>query len=175
MKTRIATMATAIILFVAGIGVGMAAKKYDYASAYQGKTGPEASRALADIALVQAEDDSWELIAVARAVYLGGDKDRGQNMFDRILSGKHEDSDEYRIARVYREAGEWDKARPMFDRFLERNPKDEQGLAEVGAFYLLQGDRATAEKLFAKSFAVSPNVWATLAASGAYAGVVPQE
>ena len=64
--------------------------------------------------------------------------------------------------------------RMKFDRFLLRNPKDEQGLAEVGAHYLLNGDRETAEKLFARSFA-HPNVWATLAAAGAYAGVAPQE
>jgi len=172
MKTRIAAIA-ACCLFVAGIGVGMAARP-DFNSAYAGKPGAEASRALADIARTMADDDSWELIGVGRVLYLGGDKAAGQAMFDRILSGGHEDSDEYRIARVYAEAGEWDKARPLFDRFLQRNPKDEQGLAEVGAHYLLNGDRETAEKLFARSFA-HPNVWATLAAAGAYAGVAPQE
>ena len=172
MKIRTAAIAAGC-LFVAGIGVGMAARP-DFNSAYVGKPAPEASRALADIARQMADEDSWELIAVGRVSYLGGDKAAGQAMFDRILSGDHEDSDEYRIARVYAEAGEWEKARPIFDRFLLRNPKDEQGLAEVGAHYLLQGDRETAEKLFARSFA-HPNVWATLAAAGAYAGVAPQE
>lgn len=173
MKTSTASIVGAC-LFVAGIGIGIAGRKPDFVAAYQGKAAPEASRALADIARTLADGDSWELIGVGRVLYLGGDRAAGQALFDRILSGDHEDSDEYRIARVYAEAGEWEKAKPIFDRFLQRNPEDEQGLAEVGAHYLLQGDRATAEQLFARSFA-HPNVWATLHAAGAYAGVPPQE
>ena len=92
------------------------------------------------------------------------------------LNGKHEDSDVYRIARVYQEAGDWELAKPLFDRFLASNPDDEKGLAEVGAYYLLHGDRARAEQLFDRSFQVSPDeLWATLAAADAYLNVKPEE
>lgn len=95
-------------------------------------------------------------------------------MFDAVLSGKHEPSDEFRVARVYREAGEWARAKPMFDSYIARNPKDEKEIAEVGAYYLLAGDRDTAENLFDKSFAITPELWATIPAAGAYLGVAPQ-
>ena len=174
MKPRIAT-ALAAGLFVAGIGVGYAAQKLA-PSLYHGKAAPEAARALLEAARVQAGDEgSWELIAIGRIHYLGGQKAEGQAIFDRLLAGDHEDSDVYRIARVYREAGEWAKAKPLFDRYLAANPKDEKGLAEVGALYLLNGDREGAERLFDRSFAITPEVWATIPAAGAYLGVAPQE
>lgn len=53
-----------------------------------------------------------------------------------MLSGKHEDSDLYRIARVYEEAGEWDKAKPLFERYLAANPDEGKDFAEVGSYYL---------------------------------------
>jgi len=80
-----------------------------------------------------------------------------------------------RIARVYRQASEWDKAKPLLDRYVQENPKDEKGLAEAGANYLLNGDRATAENLLARSFKIEPELWATISASGAYMDVAPQE
>jgi DNA-binding SARP family transcriptional activator len=76
---------------------------------------------------------------------------------------------------VYREAGEWARAKPLFDKYAAEHPKDEKELAEIGAYYLMNGDRATAENLFDRSFAVSSELWATVAAAGAYLGVVPQE
>jgi tetratricopeptide (TPR) repeat protein len=81
----------------------------------------------------------------------------------------------FRIARVYQEAGEWAKAKPLFDGYAARNPKDRTEIAEIGAYHLLQGDRAAAEKLFDRSFANKPELWATVAAAGAYLGVAPQE
>jgi len=161
-------------LFVAGIGVGYAAQKLAPAL-YHGKPAPDAARALLAAAREQANDGSWELIGIGRLHYLGGQKAEGQAIFDALLAGDHEDSDVYRIARVYREAGEWAKAKPLFDRYLAANPDDEKGLAEVGAFYLLNGDRETAESLFDRSFSITPEVWATIAAAGAYLGVAPQE
>ena len=171
----IASTAIALGLFVAGIGIGIAAPELA-PSLYRDKPAPEAARELLDVALKQAGKGSWERIAVGRIHYLGGQKAQGQAIFDAILAGKHADSDEYRIARVYREAGEWNKAKPIFDRFLAANPEDEKGLAEVGAFYLLNGDRETAERLFDRSFKISDEeVWSSLSAAGAYLGVAPQE
>jgi tetratricopeptide (TPR) repeat protein len=173
MKSRMAA-GFAATLFVAGIGIGYAAQKVA-PSLFHGKSKEEAARALLDVARVQAGDGSWDRIAIGRVLYLGGHKAEGQAMFDAMLADDHEDSDEFRIARVYREAGEWAKAKPLFDRFVAGNPKDEKGLAEIGAYYLLAGDRDTAERFFERSFATSAEVWATVGAAGAYLGVVPEE
>ena len=173
MKNRIAA-ALAASLFVAGIGIGYAAQKVA-PQVFHGKSKEDAARALLDVARMQAGDGSWERIAIGRVLYLGGHKAEGQAIFDSLLNGDHEDSDVFRIARVYREAGEWSKAKPLFDTFVAGNPKDEKGLAEVGAFYLLNGDRDSAEKLFDRSFGVAVEFWATLGAAGAYLGVVPEE
>ena len=108
-------------------------------------------------------------------LYLGGDKPGGQAMFDALLQGDHEDSDIFRIAKVYQEAGEWDKAKPLFEGYAQRNPKDETDLATIGAFYLINGEREEAERLFDRAFQVKQELWATVAAAGAYAGVAPQE
>lgn len=168
--------AVAAIVFVAGMGVAHAAKPGATPLMYQGQSQQQAARALLDTALAQAGKGSWERIGVGRVYYLGGFKEEGQRIFDAILAGKHEDSDVYRIARVYREAGEWDRARDMFDRYLAANPEEATGLAEVGAYYLLEGDRAAAERLFDRSFdAERDDLWATLHAAGAYLGVPPQE
>lgn len=176
MKHAIA-IALAAALFAGGTGIADAAQKpHATAATYHGKEAADAGRALLDIALKQAGKGSWERIGVGRAYYLGGYKADGQAIFDAILRGKPDDSDIYRIARVYREAGEWDRAKPLFERYLASNPNDEKGLAEVGAYYLLQGDRFRAEQLFDRSFQASPDeVWATLAAADAYLGVKPQE
>jgi len=172
MKNRIA-VAVAASLFVAGVGVGYAAQKVT-ASTFQGKSKDDAARALLDVARVQAKDGSWERIAIGRVLYLGGRKSEGQAIFDGLLAGDHEDSDEFRIARVYEEAHEWPKAKPLFDRFVANNPKDEKGLADIGTYYLLNGDRTTAESLFDRSFETL-EFWATISAAGAYLGVPPQE
>ena len=113
-------------LFVAGIGIGIAAPELA-PSLYRDKPAPEAAKGLLDVALKQAGKGSWERIAVGRIHYLGGQKAQGQAIFDAILAGKHADSDEYRIARVYREAGEWNKAKPLFDRFLAAGQERERG------------------------------------------------
>ena len=172
MKARTA-VAVATALFCAGIGVGWAATK-NAPSLYRGKPKEEAGLALVEAAKVQAGKGSWERIAVGRLLYLGGHKAEGQAIFDAMLAGDHEDSDEFRIARVYEEAHEWPKAKPLFDRFVANNPKDEKGLADIGTYYLLNGDRTTAERLFDRSFETL-EFWATVSAAGAYLGVPPQE
>jgi tetratricopeptide (TPR) repeat protein len=177
MTVRI-TAAAAAILFVAGIGVGFAAQKLRPTPAtYHEKAPRDAGRALLDAALVQAgKNGSWERIGAGRVYYLGGFKAEGQAIFDSLLAGKHADSDVYRIARVYAEAGEWQKAKPLFDRFVAANPDDAKGLAEVGAHYMLQGDRATAERMFDRALEIEDgDPWMTEHMAGAYLGVRPQE
>lgn len=142
--------------------------------ANQGRSKDAAGLALVEAAKVQAGSGSWERIAVGRLLYLGGHKPEGQAIFDSILAGDHEDSDEFRIARVYEEAHEWPKAKPLFDRFVANRPKDEKGLADIGTYYLLNGDRATAESLYDRSFQTL-EFWATVSAAGGYLGVPPQE
>lgn len=175
MKNWIVAASVAVV-FVMGMGVGYSAKREPAPANYHDQDAREAAQVLLDIALAQAgESGSWERIGVGRVYYLGGFKAEGQAIFDALLAGKHEDSDMFRIARVYQEAGEWEKARPMFDQYLLDNPKDEKDLAEVGAYYLLHGDRATAEQLFDRSYAIErEELWATLDIAGAYLGVVPQ-
>lgn len=163
-------------LFV--VGTCHAADKQDRTAPamYHGKSNQDAARGLLAIAKVQAGKGSWEQIAVGRVYYLGGFKAEGQAIFDAILAGKHEDSDVYRIARVYREAGEWDKAKPLFDRYFQSTSDDGTGYAEVGAYYLRSGDRAAAEKLFDRSVDIeSEDLWSTLHMAGAYLDVDPQE
>ena len=172
MKTRTA-VAIATALFCTGIGVGYAASK-NAASLYRGKSKEEAGLTLIEAAKLQADNGSWERIAIGRVLYLGGHRTEGQAIFDAILADEPEDSDELRIARVYEEAHEWSKAKPLFDRVVDEDAKDEKALADVGAYYLLNGDRATAENLFDRSFR-SAELWATISAAGAYLGVAPQE
>lgn len=171
------TVAAAAILFVGGIGVGYTAKPRPtpVPALYHNVSNQQAAAALLNLARIQAEDGSWERIGIGRTYYLGGMKDEGQKIFDDILAGKHEDSDVYRIARVYREAGEWEKAKPLFARYVAANPEEATGLAEIGAYYLLDGDRESAERLFDRSFAAErDNLWATLHVASAYLGIAPQ-
>lgn len=170
---RIATSALALGIFVAGIGIGVAAQRVS-SDLYQGKSPHEAATALVDEATEQADGGSWEMIGIGRVLYLGGQKSKGEAMFNAILNGDHEDSDVFRIARFYAQNGEWEKAKPLFDRYIDNNPREAQDLAEVGAFYLLNGDRKTAESLFDRSFVIKRDIWATLYAAGAYLGVHPQ-
>jgi len=176
MKARVMAAAAAL-LFVAGIGIGYAAKQRPTPATYRDKAPKEAGKALLEIALAQAgKSGSWERIGAGRVYYLSGHKAEAQAIFDDLLKGKHEDSDVYRIARVYVEAGEWNKAKPLFDQFLAANPEDAKGLAEVGALYLLQGDRATAERMFDQALAIEDgDPWMTEHIAGAYLGVKPQE
>jgi tetratricopeptide (TPR) repeat protein len=174
---RTIAVALAAALSVAATGIADAAQKpHATVATYHGKDAADAGRALLDIALQQAGKGSWERIGVGRAYYLGGYKAEGQAIFDALLNGKHEDSDVYRIARVYNEAGEWDRAKSLFDRYFASNSDDAKGLAEVGAYYLLHGDRARAEQMFDRAFEADPNeVWVTVGAADAYLGVTPEE
>ena len=163
----------AAVLFVVGVAVGYAARTSP--SLYRSKTKEEAGKALLAEARRQAGKGSWERIAVGRVYYLAGMKAEGEAIFNEVLSKKPESSDYFRVARVYREAGEWPRAKELFDKYVRANPKDDKGLAEVGAYYLLNGDRTTAEELFDRSFKLESEMWATVSAAGGYLGVEPQE
>ena len=77
--------------FVAGAlaqaGLAQGKKPAFDPSVFEG-TPPAAATKLLDGALVLAEQGSWERIAVGRAWYLGGDKAKGQQIFDAVTSGQ---------------------------------------------------------------------------------------
>ena len=172
MDMRTITMAS--MLFASGISAGHAAQQAG-PSDYRGKDDREAALALIEVAKVQAGKGSWERIAVGRIYYLGGMKPQGKAIFDEVLAHDPESSDLFRIARIYRQAGEWEAAKALLERSVRENPKDSKGMAELGAYHLLAGDRAAAEDLFDRSFKRDDELWSTVAAAGAYLGVAPQE
>jgi tetratricopeptide (TPR) repeat protein len=171
------SVVTMVVVFSLGIAIGaFAAKKGLDSSLYRSKSKKEAAQALLEVAKKQAGKGSWERIGVGRVYYLGGMKAEGQAIFDDVTAHKPEPTDWWRIGRVYWEAGEWDKARDAFEHSMKANPKDDKGLAELGSYYLLKGDREKAEELFDKSFDIeSGEVWNTGMIAGAYLGVRPQE
>lgn len=168
---------TLALVFSLGIAAGaLAAKRGVDPALYRGKSNKEAAQALLDLARQQAGKGSWERIGVGRVYYLGGMKDEGQAIFDEVTSKGPEPTDWWRIGRVHWEAGEWEKAREAFEKSLAKNPEDDKGLAELGAYYMIKGDRAKAEELFEKSFRIhNDEVWNTSMIAGAYLGVRPQE
>jgi tetratricopeptide (TPR) repeat protein len=174
MKTK--TTIALTFVFALGLAAGaFAAKKFD-SKLYRGKDKTQAAKDLLELARKQAGKGSWERIGVGRVYYLGGMKAEGQAIFDEVTAKKPEPTDWWRIGRVYWEAGEWDKARAAFEKSLEKNPNDDKGLAELGAYYLIKGDREKAEELFDKSFSIeSGEVWNTAMMAGGYLGVRPQE
>ncbi len=169
MMRRIAGIALGMLLIagVAHAGKGVAP------AAYHGKDKQQAAEALLQGALAQAGDGTWERIAVGRVYYLAGSKAQGQAIFDQVLSGRADGSDLMRVARVYCEAGEWPRAKVLFDKALAMEPEEQTWKAEVGAYYLLNDDRDGAEALFDRSLR-KDEVWATVAAAGAYLGLAPQ-
>ncbi len=169
-------VALAVGLFVLGVAVGVvAATSKVEKGMYAGQSPKDAAAALLTAAQQQAGKGSWENIAVGRVWYLSGDKAQGQAIFDRVFAGKVKKSDFMRLGRVYMEAKEWDKAKAAFEKALADDPKDEGNLSEVGAWYNLHGDRATAEAYFDRAFSRKPDeVWYTVNAAGSYVGVKPQ-
>jgi tetratricopeptide (TPR) repeat protein len=172
--------AIAIACFVSGILVQSAlaqkGKPTFNPDVFQGKDPRAAATAMLDTALQLAEDGSWERIAVGRAWYLGGDKAKGQQIFDGVTSGKKvAASDWFRLGRVYTEAGEWDKAQQAFEKALAMDPGDDSGMIEYGALANVNKDRAKAETLFTKVLTKKPReFWHWVGAGGSYLGVRPQ-
>jgi predicted Zn-dependent protease len=168
----------ACFVFGAIVQTGLAQKKGHAfnADVFQGKEPKAAATALLDTALKLAGDGSWERIAVGRAWYLGGDKAKGQEIFDAVTSAKKvKASDWFRVARVYVEAKEWDKAQPAFDKALALEPDDDSGMVEFGALLNIHDNRPKAEALFTKAMSKNPGeFWHWLGAGGSYLGVPPQ-
>jgi tetratricopeptide (TPR) repeat protein len=165
-----------VAIFFVGAAVGVASSKLKVEpSMYQSKTPAAAASDLLHAGESLAGDDTWQEIAVGRVYYLSGKKTDAQEVFNRVLlSKKVKGADYIRIARVYLEAKEWDKAKPLLEKVVELEPKDEDWLAEIGAWYNLHGDRAHAEELFARSIQQdSSNVYNTAKMAGSYVGVPP--
>jgi len=142
---------------------------------FQGQEAKAAATALLDGALQLAENGSWERIAVGRAWYLAGEKEKGQQIFDGVTGGKKvEGSDWFRIGRVFSEAGEWDKAQAAFDRALAMDTGDDSGMIEYGALANVNKDRTKAEALFTRALKKNPReFWHWVGAGGSYLGVRP--
>jgi tetratricopeptide (TPR) repeat protein len=171
--------AIAVACFAAGAlsHAGLAqGKKLTYDAAMLQGTPEEVGARFLDGALQLAEQGSWERIAVGRAWYLGGDKAKGQQIFDEVTSSrKVEGSDFFRIARVYVEAGEWPKARETFDKAIAKNADDDTGTIEYGGYANLNKDRAKAEALFKVALQKKPKeFWHWVNVGGSYLGVKPQ-
>ena len=143
---------------------------------YRDKDAKVAAISLLETALKLAGDGSWERIAVGRAWYLGGDKAKGQQLFDEVTGGKEVGAgDWFRIARAYCEAGDWDKAQRAYDKALAINVDDDSGMIEYGGFANVNHDRAKAEELFGKALAKNPDkFWHYVNAGGSYLGVRPR-
>ena len=167
--------ASIALVFLLGIAVGATAAKTKLrADAFIGKDKVVAGAALLDVARPMAGKDSWENIAIGRILYLGGQKEAGQAIFDSVTRKEH-GSDLIRIGRVYAEAGEWEKAKMAFDRSLELEPEDAPWMAEIGAYYMVHGDVQKAEELFGESVSIEDdNFWSVISMAAGYHGVKPQ-
>lgn len=164
-------------LLGAGLQQGIAASKSPaYSPAMlSGKSAAEKAAFLLDGAAELADGGSWELIAVGRAWYLGGDKAKGQAFFDRVTSGKKvQDSDWFRIAYVYMEAREPEKAKAALDKAVALGEPGDTAMAQFGALAIAMGDTARGEGLVNQAMVKHPkDFWPWLAAGAAYLGVTP--
>ena len=133
------------------------------------------TEALLATAKQQAEAGSWENIHLARVYYLSGKKDEAESIIKSVLLKDSKAGEWIRIGRIYYQAGEWDKARESFENVINLAPKDEDWLAEIGAYYNLQGGREKAEELFGRSIERGSHLKNTLAIAGSYIGVEPRQ
>ena len=177
---RVFVLGVACFVLGAVVQSGFAQKKESKKPAFSPDLIKGDAKAVAavmlDGALQLAENGSWERIAVGRAWYLGGDKAKGQQIFDGVANAKGvERSDWIRLARVYAEAGEWDKAQAAFDKAFPATSDDDTGLVEYGALANLNKDRARAEALFNRAMKKNPGeFWHWVNVGGSYLGVRPQ-
>jgi len=174
MKTGLAVGLAAACLAV-GMGVGLAAKeKPPGMDLIRGKPAKEAGLAALQEAEKLAGSGSWELLGVARVYYLSGDKPKGQALIDRVLNAKPKGSDWQRAGEIYADAGEPSKAEVAFQKTLVAGPKDDTGMAEIGAWYIRTGQRAKGEELLSQALARNPDeLWHYVRAAEAFLGVPP--
>lgn len=167
-------LAVASLTACALLGVAFAASAVVTSALFQGKEPAAAAKEVLTASLAQAKDGSWERLAVARAHYLGGQKEQGQTIIDGVVAGKPEASDYRRILRIYGEAKEWDRVRATADKLVAMSPKDADDLAEAGAWLNLTGDREKAEALFVRALEKGEkDVWVSAMIGGSYLGVMP--
>jgi tetratricopeptide (TPR) repeat protein len=174
MKTGLAAaLAAGSLAF--GLGVGLTAKeKPPGMDLIRGKPAKEAALAALQEAEKLAGSGSWELLGVARVYYLSGDKAKGQVLIDRILNAKPKGSDWQRAGEIYADAGEPLKAEEAFQKTLIAGPKDDTGMAEIGAWYIRTGQRAKGEELLSQALARNPGeLWHYVRAAEALLGVPP--
>jgi tetratricopeptide (TPR) repeat protein len=172
MKTRLA-LAMAMGCFAFGVALGFGKKeKAPGIDAIRGKPPQEAGLAALQEAEKLADDNSWELLGVARVYYLSGDKARGQTVMDRVTHAKPAASDWERIGDIYSEANENGQAEAAYQKALVADPKDDNERAEIGAWYVRHGQRDKGEELLAQAFARNPeDVWHYLRAAEAFMNV----
>jgi len=177
MDRKVMTVAVTGVLVgvLAGMLLGASLHAAMEVPVFKGKEPKDAAEALLRAGLESARNGSWERIAVGAVYYEGGDRARGQEIIDGVLNGKPEYTDFQRVARLYAELGEWDKAKPLYDRAIATKVYKANLLAEAGAYYNLNGDRARAEELFTQAFAAeSNNPWAYSMAAASYLGKNPR-
>jgi len=174
---RIRSIAAVLIAFLAGAGLAgvvLAKKSFDM-GLFLGKPPKEAADALLGVAQQQAENGSWENLAIARIEILGGEREKGQEILDRVTRGKMKEEDWMRVGRIYWEDGDRDRAFEAFEKAISTDPEDAENLAEVGARYNLAGNREKAEEYFQGAFREKPDaVWVTVSVAASYLGVEPQ-
>ncbi len=169
-----AASAAGLMLLGAGIGIAARQQTGPGIQVIQGKPDKEAGLAALAEAEHLAGNGSWELIAVGRVYYLSGDKAKAQSLFDRVTSGKPGSSDWLRLADVYAEVGDTSKADDCFQKALAVDPKDDGVQAQVGAWYIRNGQRPKGEELLGKAFQKNPDeIWHYLRASEALLRVAP--
>jgi len=161
---------------VFGADPGLAAKvKVESAgiSAIKGKPAQEAGlAALAEAERLAAKQGSWELIAIGRVYYLSGDKARGQAIFDRVTDDDPGASDWQRIGEVYDEAGEKTRAEECFQKVIILKPRDDTALAEIGGWYIRNGQREKGEHLLERALKSNPDeLWHYVRAAEGLLGV----
>ena len=169
-------VAVAVASVALGIGVGYAAKQSPtLLDLNASKTAKEAGLAALAEADRLAGVGTWEMIAVGRVYYLTGETQKGQALFDRATAGKPDPSNWERLGQVWAEIGDMAKADDCFQKALPLlDPKDDTGQAEIGAWFIRNGQRAKGEELMSRALQRHPaEIWHYLRAAEALLGVPP--
>ena len=94
-----------------------------------------------------------------------------------MLNGKPEPRDWQRAGEIYSEARETARAEELFQKVLaaDKKMKDDTGRAEIGAWYIRNGQREKGEELLGQALARNPDeTWHYLRGAEAYHGLPPR-